>query len=104
MAYQQQIQKLEAEAKQRQKELEELRRKEEALKAGEPRAVAEFLHEKECHWNHTDGCGWLYETWEGASGDSSTRASWLRKAERLVEYATKNGVPINIALEIRTIN
>ena len=27
----------------------------------EIRGVAEVLHKVQCRWNHTDGCGWMYE-------------------------------------------
>lgn len=27
--------------------------------------LAIFLHEKQCHWNHTDGCSWHYEISKG---------------------------------------
>jgi len=26
--------------------------------------LATLIHDKTCHWNHTDGCGWMYEKWD----------------------------------------
>jgi hypothetical protein len=48
--------------------------------------LAELLHNNLCHWNHTDGCTWLYEgdqgypvkTWEAYS-----HKKWLAKAEEI---------------------
>lgn len=31
----------------------------------EQRRLATFLHEELCHENHTDGCSWFYEKWNG---------------------------------------
>lgn len=33
-------------------------------------ALAEIWHEKHCHMNHTDMCGWGYESW--------TKPGWTR--------------------------
>ena len=104
MAYQRQFEKMQADIEQQQQRLTELKLKEKSLAANEPRAVAEFLHEKECHWNHTDGCAWFYETWDGATGaGNSTRMEWLRKAEHLIKYAIEQDIPVNVALELRTM-
>ena len=46
--------------------------------------LAEILHEKLCHWNHTDGCGWYYEKWEGF-GEKSERQRYLDKANKILE-------------------
>jgi len=27
--------------------------------------LAEKIHSKTCSWNHTDGCSWEYENWDG---------------------------------------
>ena len=26
--------------------------------------LASLIHNKTCHWNHTDGCSWCYEEWD----------------------------------------
>jgi hypothetical protein len=38
--------------------------------------LAEILHDKQCHWNHTDGCSWYYSSWVKPCG---TRTSYLEK-------------------------
>lgn len=54
------------------------------LKALTPvQELAIFLHQKTCHWNHTDGCDWFYymkddmPTWEGHAQQDA-----LKKAQR----------------------
>lgn len=39
--------------------------------------IAELLHDALCHWNHTDGCGWGYSTWENPC---DTRKRYKAKA------------------------
>jgi hypothetical protein len=43
--------------------------------------LAEYLHGKQCNWDHTSGCGWFYESWEKPGYD---RNQYLEKAERLI--------------------
>ena len=50
--------------------------------------LAEIIHDKMCRSNHTDGCGWDYESWETPS---YSRIMYLEKAEHilsLVNYET----------------
>lgn len=42
--------------------------------------VAEALHKKTCHYNHTDGCGWYYDD---GSWTESSRKEYLHKAKVL---------------------
>lgn len=49
--------------------------------------LAELIHGKLCRHNHTDGCGWYYEQWDGL-GDKSTRNSYLEKANKILEKVT----------------
>ncbi len=74
-------------------EIAELQKKLDAAKAEKAKVeaqpidqkVAEMLHKLQCHWNHTDGCGWEYETWDGVTpAGNSTRAGYLKKAHRLL--------------------
>ena len=44
--------------------------------------LANILHKKKCKHNHTDGCGWYYESWENPG---FCRKEWLGKAEKLLE-------------------
>lgn len=45
--------------------------------------LAEDLHEKMCHWNHTDGCAWFYrkDDW-----NDSTHKEYLKKAKAILEF------------------
>lgn len=60
-------------------------------------AIKEFaakLHDQECRHNHTDGCGWWYETkddrWSGWA-----HASWLKKANSIIkEFKLKREVDL----------
>lgn len=103
MAYRKDIEQIEREIKEKEQVLLDLKAREEALEAGEPRTVAEFLHDTECGFNHTDMCGWGYETWEGTTpAGNSTKARWLKKAERFIKLAEGRGIPVGVALELRT--
>ena len=44
--------------------------------------IAELLHSIQCHWNHTDYCGWYYEDWDSKIGYARTR--YLEQAKKLV--------------------
>jgi hypothetical protein len=46
--------------------------------------LAEFIHSKTCSGNHTDFCGWFYESWDKL-GQNSTRGSYLKKARAILE-------------------
>lgn len=50
--------------------------------------LADALHDKMCHFNHTDGCGWHYEPWhEVASGKrrEGEKGRWIGKAKRILK-------------------
>lgn len=49
--------------------------------------IAEALHNKLCHANHIDGCGWDYSNW---NNPCYTRMSYLAKAEALMDYIEFN--------------
>ena len=66
------------------KKIVELQKKREQLKSLSPaQRVAELLHGKFCHYNHTDGCGWFYFDWNNLPRNSD-RQCWLDKAEKLL--------------------
>jgi hypothetical protein len=46
--------------------------------------VAELLHEKLCHFNHTDGCDWHYWSWE--NDKFGTRKRYMTKAKKLLSH------------------
>lgn len=78
-------------------ELEQLRKDKEAATNTTPEVLAVFLHEKYCRHNHTDGCGWHYETSTKAdvvthnwNGDSHKR--WLATTKGLLEFEAKHGI------------
>lgn len=58
--------------------------------------LAEYLHSKSCHWDHTEGCSWHYETnsskvdWTGYA-----HSRYLEKARRALgkyDFDTIQGV------------
>jgi len=73
------------------KEIEELENKIKILKEEKKshdllrpaQKLATIIHDKTCRSNHTDGCGWDYESWEGLN-KNSTRNSYLEKANRIL--------------------
>ena len=47
--------------------------------------LAEALHSLQCNWNHTDGCGWFYETdWKDVWAQNSSHARYLEKARKVM--------------------
>lgn len=81
------------------REIEELEQKIQVLKTEKARLqnmpdnqrLAEALHSVQCHWNHTDGCGWFYESWDDPG---YSRKEYLRKADAMlnemsIEHAMK---------------
>lgn len=48
--------------------------------------LAEALHSLQCNWNHTDGCGWFYETdWKDIwTNKNSSHAHYLEKARKVM--------------------
>lgn len=63
-----------------------LKEKERIESLSSEQQLAEYMHEKLCRWNHTDGCSWYYENdWHGDS-----HQKYLAAAARLyyiVNYA-----------------
>lgn len=49
--------------------------------------LAEELHKKLCHWNHTDGCSWEYEHNYGSDdyrfGHEYAHDQYLEKAKKI---------------------
>jgi len=68
------------------KELSELKKERDYLK-GLPLKyqIAELLHGAMCHHNHTDGCGWYYETWHSWE----KKGGWTNKYDDRSGYVTK---------------
>ncbi len=49
----------------------------------EAQELAEALHAHLCSANHTDQCGWTYDTWENQKPHSD-RPRWLKRAQALM--------------------
>ena len=72
------------------KEIKKLRDKADVLEAQQIKfesqdptiKLAELIHAKMCRWNHTDGCGWHYETWDNVG---YARSEYLKKAIRILD-------------------
>lgn len=47
--------------------------------------LAEALHDVQCTWNHADGCGWYYESWENPG---FSRQEYLKKANEMLNEMT----------------
>lgn len=57
-------------------------KKAELLNLSDDKRLAEHLHEKVCNTNHTDGCGWHYESW---SNMGFSRNYYLEKAINILK-------------------
>jgi hypothetical protein len=55
----------------------------------EHKEVAEAVHKKMCHHNHTDGCGWYYDRGDWSNED---RKVYLQKATVLLKNFSKNQI------------
>ena len=45
--------------------------------------LADHIHSKMCRHNHTDACGWFYESWDNIG---SSRMSYLKRANKILEH------------------
>lgn len=76
-----------------QDEISRLQEERKTLDGNELYRIAESLHSAKCNWNHTDGCSWFYETWDGSTGAGNReRMIWVGKARNLVAKAKELGV------------
>lgn len=74
-----------------QTELEKLQQqRKNTIEAPEDERLADFLHEKLCHWNHTDGCSWHYETADGWNGQAHIK--YLKKARRMLQISDYDSI------------
>ena len=52
-----------------------------------------ILHDKHCHWNHTDGCGWFYAVKDGKHDWSEYgHQDYLKKAKLLINLFCRHGL------------
>lgn len=66
-----------------QQKINKLKNEKEAFESLTPRQrLAELIHDKQCRWNHTDGCGWFYEKWDSVG---HSKGEYLKKADAILE-------------------
>ena len=66
--------------------------------------LAERLHDTLCHWNHTDGCGWFYETDQPNLSKWTMRnhSEYLGHARKLMNFCVNRQIDVDDAFEIYT--
>lgn len=65
------------------KELADLKKRQKIEESLPPdKKLAELLHERLCILNHTDGCGWEYESWDNIG---YSRKSYLDQAKKILK-------------------
>ena len=71
--------------------------KEVALRLEPEMLLADELHKRFCHHNHTDRCSYLYGNWDNPTAE---RREWLNKAIRLMSHTQLRGTSVEIFLEL----
>jgi len=70
--------------------------------------LAITLHSLLCHWNHTDGCSWEYEKYEGPNKDINwnghAHAEYLRKSRKILSFCNCNKISPEDAIKILEIS
>jgi hypothetical protein len=59
--------------------------------------LADLLHEKTCRFNHTDYCGWHYESWENPG---YAKKRFLEKANDMLNEAQRLNVSAEAVFSI----
>ena len=68
------------------------------MKESELEQFADAIHSANCHCNHTDHCGWYYESWENPGW---TRKDYLNRAKAVITILTEhNGGESNIDIGV----
>lgn len=71
------------------KELTELKEKQKIEGSLSPdKKLAELLHKKLCHGNHTDYCGWEYESWDNIGYSKQNYLDQAKKILKITDYDT----------------
>lgn len=85
------VTKIDAEIVALEQKIKQLTEQKKAIVNMSPREVlAVTIHKKTCRWNHTDGCGWDYESKRGAEGErredwsGSTHKEYLSRADAMI--------------------
>ena len=70
-------------------EIKKLKQEKEYLESlPEDVRLAEILHSYKCGWNHTDGCGWYYSSWEKPCGIRNEYREKARRALKEFDFDT----------------
>lgn len=77
------VSEIDEEIKKREEELQILKDRKHFYGSNTIICLAEFLHEKLCHQNHTDGCSWHYEKWSDFD-NSWTKKRYYAMAKKLL--------------------
>jgi hypothetical protein len=64
------------------KKLDLLEQRNKLDKLTKSQLLANIIHKKQCRWNHIDGCGWDYESWDNPG---YSRLEYLKKAESMLK-------------------
>lgn len=71
-----------------QAKIDEIKEEQERIASLSPdKALAESLHNLQCTWNHTDGCGWFYEvsdTYPGGTWNGYAHKRYLDSAKKVM--------------------
>lgn len=82
---------LEAQIVKRREELARAREQHESTAPVYQLAIA--LHDKMCRWNHTDGCGWMYQIHKGVHDwNAHEHSAWLNKATVIMARVHKKPI------------
>jgi hypothetical protein len=84
--------------------IEKLERQRFSIENGDIYAIADILHGRHCSANHTDNCGYNYETWGTFKKEGSSRRKiFYEKAEKLIKLSKETGISIKQALAFSEI-
>lgn len=93
-----------------QNQINELEAADAAFKAmGEIPQLAVALHDTQCRWNHTDGCGWYYEMHTNKLGvkvhhwDGQTHDRYLKRAHKLADCCKGLDISLESAITVISI-
>ncbi len=88
-----------------QQQLNELKARKTELEGMEPaHYLANVLHSRMCHFNHTDQCSWHYEMKNGRhEWDKYAHAEYLKKAQHIISFCDRCDISENEALAIISI-
>jgi hypothetical protein len=83
-------------------ELEKLQHQLDVAKSESPEIqLAKQLHNMVCSWNHTDGCGWYYESKNGVEDwNGHAHGEYLKRARILIHRCEKENISVDTAIEL----